>query len=146
MKLGDKLKAVKNLYSTFPVKENLLTSKKYYVIDNIDTDTFTIIDDTNHSRVFFKVEFNELFVNLTEDIESFIRHLEVSLKLNSDMSIKVYDYIIKNYKSFEMHYITTPDSFSTKQLVGISFDNAYYDIKIKVSEILQKLKDKYKSN
>lgn len=145
MKSLDKLKAIKNLYSSFPVKENLVTEGKYYVVISVDEDSFSIFDDTNHTRKFFKVEFNELFVNFSYDLESLFRQLEVCVKLNKDIPIRVYDYIIKRYKSFKRHYISTPDSFENQQFVGVSFDGEYYDAKLTAQELLDNLKTKYKT-
>ena len=144
MKLNDKLKAINSLYSSFPVKENLITEGKYYVVIEMDADTFTVFDDTNHSRTFFNIEYNEMFVNFTDDLESLLRQLEVCVKLNKDIPIRVYDYIINRYKSFKRHYIDTPESFNTKQLVGVSFDGVYYEVSLTAKEMLELLKEKYK--
>lgn len=143
MKLNDKLVAKKSLYSAFPVKENLITEGEQYVVEGITNETFTVFDDTNHIRTFYNIEFNEMFVNFTDDLESLKRQLEVCVKLNKDIPIRVYDYVIKMYKSFKMHYITTPDSYNTKQFVGVSFDGEYYDAKLTAKEMLEVLNDKY---
>lgn len=144
MKNGDKLKAIKSLYNSFPVKENLITEGKYYTVLEIDSESFSVFDDTNHTRTFFNVEFGELFVNFSDDLESLFRQLEVCVKLNKDITIRTYDYIIKRYKSFKRHYINTPDSFENQQFVGVSFDGEYYDAKLTAQELLDKLKTKYK--
>lgn len=143
MKLNDKLLAKKSLYSAFPIKENLITEGEYYFIVEVSNETFTIFDDTNHSRTFYNIEFNEMFVNFTEDLESLRRQLQVCVQLNKGIPVKVYDYIIKRYKSFKMHYISTPDSFSTKQFVGVSFDGEYYCANLTAKEMLEVLNDKY---
>lgn len=144
MKLNDKLKAINSLYSSFPVKENLITEGNYYVVVEVYDDYFTIFDDTNHSRSFYDIEYLDMFVNFTEDLESLKRQLEVCVKLNKDIPIRVYDYIIKRYKSFKRHYISTPESFNTKQLVGVSFDGEYYNVNLTAKEMLELLKEKYK--
>ena len=144
MKLGDKLKALKSLYSVIPVKENLITEGNYYIVVEMYDDYFTVFDDTNHSRSFYNIEYNDMFVNFTEDLESLLRQLEVCVKLNKDIPIRVYDYIINRYKSFKRHYIDTPESFNTKQLVGVSFDGVYYKVSLTAKEMLELLKEKYK--
>lgn len=144
MKNGDKLKATKNLYNSFPVKENLITEGKYYTVIQMSSDSFSVFDDTNHTRAFFNAEFGELFVNFSDDLEGLFRQLEVCVKLNKDITIRTYDYILKRYKSFNRHYINTPDSFEKQQFIGVSFDGEYYDAKLTVQELLDKLKTKYK--
>ena len=144
MKSLDKIKAIKSLYNSFPVKENLITEGKYYIVTEVNNDSFSVFDDTNHHRTFFNVEFGELFVNFSDDLESLFRQLEICIKLNKDITIRTYDYIIKRYKSFKRHYINTPDSFEKQQFVGVSFDGEYYDAKLTAQELLDKLKTKYK--
>lgn len=143
MKNGDKLKATKNLYSSFPVKENLITDGKLYTVFRCNKDTFSVFDDTYHTRSFFSVEFNELFINFTDDIESFMRQLVACNKLNKNMEIKNYDYIIKRYKSFTMNYIDTPISFREKQFDSLTIEDRTYKASITVAELLIELGNDY---
>lgn len=143
MKTGDRIKAIKNLYNAFPIKESLITSGKYYNVESIGTDTFIVIDDMNQSRTFFKVEFNELFVNFSTDIEQFIRQLDSCVKLNKSLPIKNYDYIIKNYKSFTMDYINTPISFNSKQFNSLTIGDTEYSCDVTTEFLLIELSNKY---
>ena len=143
MKLNDTLKAINRLYSSFPVKENLITEGKYYVVIEMDADTFTVFDDTNHSRTFFNIEYNEMFVNFTDDLLDFIKFLKVSIKLNKNMTLRVYDYKIKQYKSFTMKSIENLQYPNGKQFTSLIIKGENYKASLSCTHVLDMLKARF---
>lgn len=141
--INTELKAIKSLYSTIPVKENLITEGEFYKVIESDNDSFTVFDDTNHSRTFFKVELSELFVCFTEDLEGFVRFLETALVINKAMPIRVYDYQIKQYKSFTMEYMYSLWYSDNKQFVSLTIKGSKYYATDTCGQVLGALKARF---
>lgn len=141
--INTELKAIKSLYRTIPVKETLVTEGKFYKVVESDNDSFTVFDDTNHNRTFFKVELSELFVNFTEDLEGFARFLETAIVLNKNMPIRVYDYQIKQYKSFTMSYIENSQYSDGKQFDSLTIKCEKYNASTRCADLLSMLKVRF---
>lgn len=143
MKVNDKIKAIKSLYNAFPVKETIFTEGVLYTIVEITEDEFVVFDDNNHYREIWNVEFNELFVNFTDDFTSLLRQLDVCTKLNKNIPIRVYDYILKQYKSFTLIYRDFEDKTRDKQLESLIINNKAYSTSLTAEELLAQLKEDY---
>lgn len=146
MKVNDKIQARKSMYVTFPVRDTIITEGELYEVLEIADNKFLIFDDNNHYREFWDVEFNELFINFTDDFNSLIRQLNVCVKLNKNIPIKIYDYILKQYKSFTLEYKHFEGRSVDKQVVGLTINNKTYDASLTAEQLLAQLKENYEIN
>lgn len=141
MKLYDEIQSKVTMYSSFPIKETMLTEGKTYSVIYVDGGKFALFDDNNHHIEFWDVEFDEYFTSVTEDFNNLIKHLEISCKLNKNIPIKMYDYVFKNYKSFNMIYTKLENRSVEKSFDSIIIKDTAYSTKLTSEELLAKLKE-----